>query len=200
MKEGKLIVFEGPEGAGKSTQIKFLSERLEKAGIAVVKSKEPYGDFRKKLLYGKPSPREELELFLKNRAEHFSQLVLKSLAEGKWVLIDRSSPSTIAYQHFGRGLDLEEIKKKDEAARQGRDFDLIVLLDGEPEVLLKRLPGRKEKATRFEEEDLDFHRRVREGYLKQQKWNPGKWLKINATKSEEEIVDIIWREIQKRFL
>jgi dTMP kinase len=183
---GKLIVFEGGEGSGKSTVIRPLAVYLRKIGYEVVETKEPYGEYRKRLLDTHPKiapgPEEELDLFIRNRAEHFDELIIPSLKKGKIVLCDRSSPSTIAYQHYGRGLDLTNILIVDAKARQNVVFDLVILLDLTPEIGLKR----KNPETRFEFEKIDFHHRVRQGYLEQAKNDPDKkWIVIDASKPEE---------------
>ena len=182
----KLIVFEGCEGTGKSTVIRPLAVYLRKIGYEVVETKEPYGEYRKRLLDTHPEiapgPEEELDLFIRNRAEHFDELIIPSLKKGKIVLCDRSSPSTIAYQHYGRGLDLTNILIVDAKARQNVVFDLVILLDLTPEIGLKR----KNPETRFEFEKIDFHHRVRQGYLEQAKNDPDKkWIVIDASKPEE---------------
>lgn len=202
---GKLILFEGNEGSGKSTQIKILAAFLRKIGYDVVETKEPYGEYRNKLLDVnveiKLNPEEELDLFLKNRAEHFDKLIISSLKEGKIILCDRSSPSTIAYQHYGRGLDMTDILVKDAKARQNVNFDLIFLLNIDPEIGLRR----KKPETRFELEDIEFHRRVRQGYLEQAKNDlDKKWVVIDAslpfeavkTKALSAIMTMLRREMK----
>lgn len=186
---GKLIVFEGGEGAGKSTIIKSIAAFLRQIGHEVVETKEPYGEYRKRLLDThseiKPSPEEELRLFIRNREEHFKELVIPSLKDGKIIFCDRSSPSTIAYQHYGRGLDLTSILIQDARARQNIDFDMIVLLDLKPEIGLKR----KNPENRFELEKIDFHHRVRRGYLEQARNDPDKkWIVIDASKPVETVL------------
>lgn len=196
MREGKLIDFEGVEKAGKSTQIQFLAQRLSLCNIPFIITKEPRGNIRKKLLHGNPSPSEELNLFLKDRTEHFKEIILPALKSGKWVLCDRSSPSTIAYQHYARGLDLEDIKRRDKKARQSKDFDLIILLDIDPVKSMKRqMPN-----NRIERENAEFHQKVRAGYLAQAGDNTDKWYAIGAWQDKHVIEKIIWKEVQKRFL
>ena len=197
---GKLIVFEGGEGAGKSTIIKALAAFLRCIGYEVVETKEPYGEYRKRLLDThpeiKPSPEEELDLFIRNRAEHFRELIIPFLQKGKIILCDRSSPSTIAYQHYGRGLNYTNILIKDAAARLNVGFDLIILLDLTPEIGLKR----KNPETRFEFEKIDFHHRVRHGYLEQAKEDlDKKWVIIDASKPAETVFDEV-REIILKLL
>jgi dTMP kinase len=197
---GKLIVFEGGEGAGKSTALKFLAAHLRQIGYKVVETKEPYGEYRKRLLDTHPmiapSPEEELDLFIRNRAEHFKELIIPSLKAGKIILCDRSSFSTIAYQHYGRGLDLTDILVRDAKARKNVDFDLIVLLDIDPKIGLKR----KDPETRFELEKIDFHHRVRRGYLEQAKMDfDKKWIVIDASQPEEIVKEQV-REVILKFL
>ncbi|MBU1178776.1 dTMP kinase [Patescibacteria group bacterium] len=206
MEKGKLIIFEGVEKAGKSTQIKTLTRRLASAGINVVLTKEPGGssrgaEIRQELLFGKPSPTRELELFLEDRSLHFSEKIIPALNAGSWVLCDRCSGSTLAYQGDGRGLDIARIKELDEIARHGQDFDLVILLDMDPVESMRRA----EKETRFEKEDKEFHERVRRGYL--DRWIEDKkrgkksvWFCLDASGSEDEVAETIWLEVKRRFL
>lgn len=194
---GKLIDFEGGEGVGKSTLIKSLAVFLRNIGYEVIETKEPGHDtdlgrkIRKILLDpnhpNKPKTvEEELNLFIdQGRTEHFKVIVIPALEEGKIVLCDRCSPSTIAYQYYGRQLYLEDphreiltdILLRDIIARQNIDFDLVILLDLGPEIGLKR----KNPETRFEFENIDFHERVRGSYLEQARENPEIWRIIDAS-------------------
>jgi len=137
-----------------------------------------------------------LDLYFQDRAEDFSDIIIPALERGDWVLIDRCSPSTISYQHYGRGLNLENIKKRDEAARQGKNFDLAILFDIDPKESMKRA----ERKTRFEKENWEFHERVRAGYLAQTEENPAVWLVLDAGLKPGEIAKMILEEIRKRFL
>lgn len=184
---GKLILFEGCEGAGKSTLIIALGEILRKRGHNVIETKEPSGRARDILLDPDHflTPKEELEIFINDRAEHFSEIVIPALKQGDIVLCDRSTYSTIAYQHYGRGLDLTDILVRDAKARQNVGFDLIILLDINPEIGLVR----KKPETRFELEAINFHHCVRNGYLEQAENDPdGKWVIIDASKSADEVL------------
>lgn len=177
---GKLIVFEGCEGAGKSTLIRALGEILRNRIGDVTETKEPRGRARDILLNPNHSltHQEELSIFIDGRAEHFSEIIIPALIRGDIVLCDRSTYSTIAYQHYGRGLDLTDILIRDALARQNVRFDLVILLDIDPEIGLKR----KKPETRFELEAIDFHRRVRNGYLEQVKNDlNGKWVVVDAS-------------------
>ncbi len=198
---GKLILFEGCEGAGKSTLIRALGEILRNRIHGTVETKEPRGSARDILLNPDHflTPKEELAIFIDGRAEHFSEIIIPALKRGDIVLCDRSSPSTIAYQHYGRGLDLTDILIRDAKARQNIDFDLIILLDINPEIGLKR----KKPETRFELEAIRFHHSVRNGYLEQAENDPdGKWVIIDASKSAEEVLneacEIIFKLLDKR--
>src|SRR3989344_4950270 len=177
---GKLILFEGCEGAGKSTLIRALGEILRNRVHDTFETKEPRGHARDILLNPGHflTPREELAIFIDGRVENFSEIIIPALKKGDIVLCDRSSPSTIAYQHYGRGLDLTDILVRDALARQNVGFDLIILLDIDPEIGLKR----KKPETRFELEAINFHHCVRNGYLEQAESDPdGKWVAINAS-------------------
>lgn len=183
---GKLILFEGCEGAGKSTLIRALGEILRNRVHDTFETKEPRGRARDILLNPDHflTPREELAIFIDGRAEHFSEIIIPALKRGDIVLCDRSSPSTIAYQHYGRGLDLTDILVKDAKARQNVGFDLIILLDINPEIGLER----KKPETRFELEAINFHHCVRNGYLEQAENDPdGKWVIIDAAKGADAV-------------
>ncbi|MBI2446899.1 MAG: dTMP kinase [Parcubacteria group bacterium] len=198
---GKLILFEGCEGSGKSTLIKALGEILREKDYNVVETKEPNGLARDILLNPDHflTPREELAIFIDGRAEHFSETIIPALLKGDIILCDRSSPSTIAYQHYGRGLDLTDILIRDAKARQNVNFDLIILLDINPEIDLER----KKPETRFELEAINFHHCVRNGYLEQAENDPdGKWMVIDASKDAGivclEALDAIYKLLAKR--
>jgi dTMP kinase len=120
---------------------------------------------------------------------------MPALKKGLWVLCDRCSPSTIAYQHFGRGLDLFELRAKDEDARQHRNFDFVIFMDMKPEKALSR----KGTVTRFEQEAIDFHERVYKGFVTQANLDPDRWFTVDASKSIGEISDLIRNEVRKRF-
>lgn len=195
---GKLILFEGPEGAGKSTLIKYLAKQLVGLGIiSHVLTKEPGHDtprgreIREILLNPKYqlSPQDEVDLFIEGRRDHFEKIIIPALEAGKLILCDRSSPSTIAYQHYARGLDITAILVRDAWARQNISFDLIMLLDLHPTIGLKR----KKPETRFEQESITFHKLVREGYLEQARHDPDKkWAILNATEPAETVAQKAW--------
>ena len=188
MEKALFIVFEGGEKVGKTTQIRLLETYLTQKGYDMVVTKEPGGgdpDIRKKLLNKKGilTPEEELDLFCRDRALHIENVVKPALQNNKIVLCDRFEPSTIAYQGYGRGMDIAHIREKSKQVRQNIWPDLILLLDADPETVLSR----EEATSRFDAENLDFHQRVRKGFLAQATADPTRWRVIDATRSIEEI-------------
>jgi len=175
---GFFITFEGIEGCGKSTQLELLKAHLEKKGRAVFSVREPGGTLlgervRSVLLNGTEEgidPWAELFLYEACRAQLVAKVIRPALAQGKVVLCDRFFDSTLAYQGFGRGLDVEKIEGLNALATGGLVPDLTFLVDCAEEVGLKRAWARINASAgaredRFEKEELAFHRRVREGFL-----------------------------------
>jgi len=194
-KRGFLLAIEGGEGAGKSTQAARLA-----AEIGAALSREPGGSpvaerIRALLLdpsFGRPAPRAELHLMLAARAEHLSVLIEPALAAGNHVVVDRFSGSTLAYQGYGRGLPIAEVREACDLAAGGRWPDLSVLLDLPPEVARSRraaqrahLPGLR--PDRIEAEDREFHRRVVEGFRQIAADDAGHWVVINGSRSADEV-------------
>jgi dTMP kinase len=201
---GLFITFEGGEGCGKSSQSRLLLKKLEQQNIPVVLTHEPggtaLGDELRKALKKKRgssiSPRAELFLVAASRAQLVAELIRPALVEGKVVICDRFTHSTMVYQGYGRGLDFTAIKMVNNMATMHLDPDLIILLDIPPEQGLARKQSLKD---RFELEDLSFHRRVRDGYLKMAEAEPDRWLVIDASLPKEKIAEIIWARVS-RFL
>lgn len=172
MNKGKFIVFEGCEGSGKSTQLERLSKWLESQGVGVYCTREPGGtsigkELRKHLVDNNDTdllPITELLLYLADRSEHIS-LINKNLDLGYWVLCDRFSWSTLAYQGYARGHDLKLVKLLNSVACQGLKPDWTILLDIDP-VIGSARKHRQAEINKFEKETIEFHRKVREGYLK----------------------------------
>jgi len=196
---GLFIVFEGPEGSGKTTQLRRLYGRLRRAGFPVVRTREPGGTRlgeRLRNLLKRTAGSEglvaeaELFLFLAARAQLVNTVIRPALAAGRTVLCDRYSPSTIAYQAYGRGLPLDRVVEADRLAAGGLWPDLVVLLDLPVEVGLARRgrPG----ADRFEAEELEFHRRVRAGYLELARADPNRWLVLDAQAPPGELARKVW--------
>ena len=193
MKKNAFIVFEGGEKVGKTTQLRHVKSYLEERGYSVVLTHEPGGgdsDIRKKLLdkKGIVTPEEELDLFCHDRALHIENIIKPALEKGKAVLCDRFEPSTIAYQGYGRGMDIAYIREKSKQVRQNIWPDMILLLDADPNIVLTR----EEATSRFDAEKIDFHQRVRQGFLAQVEEDPTCWRIIDATKS----IDEVWQDIQ----
>ncbi len=182
---GLLIALEGVEGAGKSTQIDLLSTVLRAAGHDVVATREPGGtqlgvELRRLVMHRDdppPAPYTELLLYLADRAEHVAQLIAPALRQGKIVLTDRFSASTIAYQGYARRLDLATVEQLDAVARQGVSADLTLLFDCPVEAGLRRARG----DDRFHREDVAFHERVRAGFHELARRDAARFVIIDAT-------------------
>jgi dTMP kinase len=195
------ITFEGGEGCGKSTQSRLLYRRLNKLAIPALLVHEPgITKLGKKitslLKWSKDiaiSPVSELLLFNASRAQLVEEIIRPNLKKGVVVLCDRYTDSTTAYQGYGRGVDLETVITVNKTGMQEIKPDLTILLDIAVEDGLKR--KKDKKPDRFETENVGFHRRVREGYLKLAGEEPKRWLVIDALKNKDEIAGIIWQRI-----
>lgn len=187
---GLFITFEGPDGAGKSTQIRKFTSYLEDKNISFILTREPGGTLlgdriRKTVLdpdSGAVDERAETLLYLASRAQHVTELIRPALAEGKVVVCDRFSDSTLAYQGIARGLGLEEIKELDSFATGGLVPDLTILLDAEPGALEERRSKRR-VLDRMELEKSDFQQKVRSGFLLLAQKYPERIHKVNALDS-----------------
>ena len=214
---GKLIVFEGVEGSGKTTQLQRCSSWFQASGLRdclgavgermpVVVTREPGGTalglgLRKLLLEGHASliqDRAELLMYAADRAQHVEELLKPQLALGAIILCDRYTDSTVAYQGYGRGLDLALIHQLNQIATHGLESDLTLWLDIEAEAGLKRARKRG-SADRIEQADLAFHRRVQQGFTQLAASNPQRIVRIDASKSEEE-VHLAIQEILRQWL
>lgn len=191
MTQGLFITFEGPDGCGKTTQMKLLAEYFTKNGKEVVLTREPGGKglgekVREILLNydGEVSDRCESFLFLADRAQNIDIIVNPAVKAGKIVLCDRHIDSTVAYQGYGRGLDIERINMLNNLATNGKKPDLTFVFDVDVETSMKRVGKEKD---RMESAGMEFHNRVRQGYLELAKQEPQRIKVIDATKSIEEI-------------
>lgn len=191
MMQGLFITFEGPDGCGKTTQMKLLAEYFEKKGKEVVLTREPGGKglgekVREILLNydGEVSDRCESFLFLADRAQNIDIIVNPAVKEGKIVLCDRHIDSTVAYQGYGRGLNIDRINMLNNIATNGKKPDLTLVFDVDVETSMKRVGKEKD---RMESAGIDFHNRVRKGYLELAKQEPKRIKVLDATKSIEEI-------------
>ena len=211
--KGRFITFEGPEGSGKSTHIRLLAEWLEGQGRGVVCTREPggtkLGDAVRQLLQhhepdeDAPVPRAEMLLFLASRAQHVEQVIRPALERGEWVLCDRFSDSTLAYQGYGRGFDLAHIRAADAFATCGLAPDMTVLLDVTPEMSRERLRTRQEQTDtqpdRIEREADAFHARLREGFLELARNEPGRFVVLATDRAREDVVADIREAVAGRF-
>jgi thymidylate kinase len=198
MKSGYFITFEGGEGTGKTTQIERVRAKLENLDIEVVVTREPGGtplaeQIRGCLLNNSDEPMAattELLLMFAARAQHLEQVILPNLARGRWVLCDRFTDATYAYQHGGRGISKSAIGQL-EVLVQG-DFrpDLTLLFDMPIEVSLERMSARG-GLDRFEQEGVEFMQRVRDLYLLLAREGQGRFRVINADQPIDKITDII---------
>ena len=191
MMQGLFITFEGPDGCGKTTQMKLLAEYFKKKGKEVVLTREPGGKglgekVREILLNydGEVSDRCESFLFLADRAQNIDIIVNPAVKEGKIVLCDRHIDSTVAYQGYGRGLNIDRINMLNNLATNGKKPDLTLVFDVDVETSMKRVGKEKD---RMESAGIDFHNRVRKGYLELAKQEPKRIKVLDAAKSIEEI-------------
>lgn len=196
------IVFEGGEGCGKSTQATLLLRRLERQGVPAILTREPGGttlgnEIRRLLMKKRDpaiSPRAELFLFAASRVQLVDELIHPALREDRVVICDRFTYSTTVYQGHGRGLDLEAVEAINSMATGNLKPDLTILLDMPSEEGLRRKRSLKD---RFEVEDLSFHHRVREGYLKMASAEPDRWLLVDASLPKTMIAEIIWDKVSR---
>mgnify|MGYP000849198510 FL=1 len=188
------ITFEGPEGSGKSTQLPQLAQFLEEKGLSVVRTREPggtkIGDQIREVLVRMDNtelhPRTEILLFLAARAQLVEELIIPSLQQGKIILCDRYGDSTLAYQGYGHGLDLDTLRAMLHFATGGLKPDLTILLDVDVMTGLKRKKI-KEEWNRFDAFELSFHERVRDGYHILAGQEPERWKIVDATQDPEQV-------------
>jgi dTMP kinase len=201
-RQGLLITLEGGEGSGKSTQAQALKALLEEAGRSVTVTREPAGcplGRRVRELLSDPSleldRRSELFLFAAARAQHVAEVIRPALERGEVVICDRFSDSSVAYQGYGRGLRLDDVRLANGIATRGLVPDLTVLLDVPVEVGLARKQG-EDAPDRIGQEQAPFHERARQGYLAMAAAEPQRFLMVDATLSPEEITRTIWRRLE----
>ena len=191
---GRFITIEGGEGAGKSTAQTFLADKLTALGISVLQTREPGGTplaeaIRRNLLsVDEEAPVEMAELLLvfAARAQHLAKVIEPALEQGKWVLCDRFTDATYAYQGTGRGLSAELICKLEVLVQGDRRPDTVILLDMPPQIGLARARARG-ALDRFEQEEQAFFERVRQGYLKRAAAFPDRYVVVDATQELNEV-------------
>lgn len=207
---GRFITFEGGEGAGKSTQMRRLQQRLAEHGIEAIATREPGGSphaetLREALLGGRAAslgPLGEAVLFSAARIDHLDRLIKPALTRGAWVICDRFADSTRAYQGARGGVEPRLIALLERVALLGTTPDLTIILDLPPRIGLERAERRRapdENADRFEREDLAFHEGLRQAYLDIATGEPGRCCVVDALAPEEEVAQAIWHIVEARF-
>jgi len=209
----QFITFEGGDGTGKSTQLQALEKYLLGRGKSCLLTREPGGTslgklIRQVLLEVDKQPiasATELFLYLADRAQHMQEVIAPALAQGKIVLCDRHTDSTLAYQGFGRGIDVGLLRRLNDMASRGIRPDLTILFDCPVEIALSRTTARQlpkgvaHREDRFEREELEFHERVRAGFLELARAEPKRFHIVDASRTvtevEQEIKNIIDREL-----
>ena len=207
MRRGRFITFEGGEGAGKSTQTARLAQSLERRGIATMVTREPGGTVeaeRIRVLLLDPGEAgwesaTEVLLYFAGRVENVAKTVEPALAAGRTVICDRFADSTLAYQGYGAGAPLAAIRSIEEAALGGFRPDLTLILDIDPAVGLERTRKRSAARDRYESLPLDYHRRVREGFLAIAAEAPERCAVIDAAPAEDLVAEAILAEVVARF-
>lgn len=193
MQKGLFITFEGADGSGKTTQLNNIKTFLEEKGYEVVITREPGAldigqKIRNILLHhdGIVPDKCEMFLFLADRANHVETFIKPAIEQGKIVLCDRHTDSTIAYQGYGRGQDINLLKELNKIAVNGINPDLTFLFDVSTETAQTRVGSEKD---RMESAGIEFHKKVRNGYLELQKENPNRIKLINANNSIETVFE-----------
>lgn len=205
---GRFITFEGGEGAGKTTQARLLAERLRERGIDTVQTREPGGspgaeEIRAIAVSGDAerwSARTETLLMYASRSDHLERKILPALEEGKWVVCDRFADSSRAYQGAGGGAPESLIEALDKHVVGDNQPNLTVVFDIPVEVGLERAFGRGLFETRFESKGLEFHQKLREGFLAVAKRHPERCVVLDATGEVEEVAERLWAMVEERLL
>lgn len=204
------LVFEGLDGSGKSSLMAALEAELKRRKIELVRTREPGGtplgdEIRHLILRPQgpaPTPRTELLLYEASRAQHVDEVIRPALALGKWVLCDRFSASSIAFQSGGRAIGADQVVKLNHFATDGLRADLTILLDLPVEESRRRRQQRSfetgESEDRIEKERDLFHENVRQSFLSQSKADVGHWLVLDARRSQSELYQDLLAELSAR--
>jgi len=203
---GRFITFEGGEGAGKSTQARTLVERLQAHGVSVVLTREPGGSegaeaLRNLLVIGEAdrwTPTAETLLMYAGRSDHLSRLIRPALEAGTWVVCDRFSDSTRAYQGAGGGVSPAFIEAIEAEVVGVTRPDLTLVFDMPVELGLERAFGRDMFEARFESKGLAFHQRLRDAFLRIAEEEPGRCALINAGGALDEVAEEVWSAVSSR--
>jgi dTMP kinase len=208
---GRFITFEGPEGSGKSTQLRLLGERMRGAGHDVMETQEPGGtaigiQIRHVLLDAKNRelcPTAELLLMFASRAQNVDESILPALSAGRTVLSDRFTDSTLVYQGVGRGLGADVVYELDRIACRGLVPDLTLLIDIDAETGLARAHRRsvrtEDPETRMEEQEMGFHRKVREAYRQLATDEHHRIRLIDGSQMREAVAIEVWQAVESLF-
>lgn len=202
--DGRFITFEGPEGAGKTTVVKAVHQRLVAAGVDVVCTREPggtrIGDQIRDVLLSRHNvdmaPETEFLLFSASRAQHVHEVIRPALDRGSIVLCDRFFDSSFAYQGYGRGLDLDALRTITKFATDDLVPDLTVLLDVEPAVGLARRRAAKgggAEWNRIDNDEVMLHKQVRQGYLALAEREPARWRLVDASEIRQRVIEHVWK-------
>ncbi|MBW4643026.1 MAG: dTMP kinase [Goleter apudmare HA4340-LM2] len=203
--DGKLIVFEGVEGCGKTSQIQLCREWLQSLGISVIVTREPGGTelglHLRRLLLEKAEKQPiaeltELLLYAADRAQHVEQELKPNLAAGKYILCDRYTDSTTAYQGYGRGLNISLINQLNYIATSGLESDLTIWLDVDVEVGLARKQGNGDSLDRIEQEAIAFHKKVQQGYAELAATHPARIIRVDGNSSKEAVQQVIQKVLR----
>lgn len=203
----RFITLEGGEGTGKSTQAKRLAAALGTKGISSIVTREPGGSpgaeqIRDLLVHGEPgrwSAVTETLLVFAARVDHIERTIRPALEAGKWVISDRFTDSTYAYQGVARGVDREIIRRVQSAAIGDFKPDLTLVLDLQTAIGLERAKVRAGAENRFERFDGGFHEKLRRAFIDIAKRDSGRCVLLDASGSEDEVADLIWQTVAKRF-
>lgn len=204
---GLFVTLEGPDGSGKSTQGRLLAAWLREQAIPLVVTREPggtrIGEKVRDVLHDRQhlemAAHAEILLYSASRAQLVAEVICPALAAGQVVLCDRYADSTYAYQGYGRGLDLADLRAITEFATQGLTPDLTLYFDLPPEVGLQRREQAGQEMNRLDLEALDFHRRVRTGYRELMARDPARWRVVDATRSIAEVQATVRELFQERW-
>jgi dTMP kinase len=207
MGNARFITLEGGEGAGKSTHVRHLAEALRERGIDTIVTREPGGspgaeEIRALLVEGEPgrwNPMAEILLFLAARADHIARTIRPALAAGRWVICDRFSDSTYAYQGAGRGFDVEIIRNIEHAAIGDFQPDLTLILDVPVDVALARTGDRMHAENRFEKFDRGFHERLRDYFQDLAEREPQRCVLIDTAAPSDQVSVEIWQTVAAKF-
>jgi dTMP kinase len=202
-RKGKFITLEGPEGAGKSTQASRLAEYLRSKGLEVVKTREPGGvsisEQLRSILLNPDSTiysRAELMLYAAGRAQHTQELIVPALESGKYVVCERYIHASMAYQGYGRGLDMGLIRELNDIATGGLAPDIVFLFDIDVAEGLQRVKSSDRELDRLEQENLLFHQKVRDGYLEICRASDNMFL-LDSSKDSDSIYSEILSVLEK---